>query len=130
MTARGDVLVIEDDLDLVALLEMVLLDAGRPVRTATDGVAALERVAERMPGLILLDMRMPRMNGWEFAREFRARHDRACPIVVVTAAENAAARAREIGADGWLAKPFDLDDVLRAVERHLGPAGGGTPARP
>ena len=62
------------------------------------------------------------MNGWEFAREFRARHGRACPIVVVTAAENARERADEIGADGWLAKPFDLDDVLRMAERHLGAA--------
>ncbi len=130
MTGRRDVLVVEDDQDLVSLLEMVLLDAGHAVRTAADGLEALERVEEAMPGLILLDMRMPRMNGWEFTREFRARHDRACPIVVVTAAENAAARAREIGADGWLAKPFDLDDVLRAVERHLGPAGGGPPAHP
>jgi DNA-binding response OmpR family regulator len=58
------------------------------------------------------------MNGWEFAREFRARHGRAAPIVVVTAAENARARAAEVGADGWLSKPFEIDDVLRMVARH------------
>jgi CheY-like chemotaxis protein len=72
-----------------------------------------------MPGMILLDMRMPVMNGWEFAREFRTRYENPCPIVVVTAAENARARAEEIGADGWLAKPFDLQDVLDTVARHL-----------
>jgi DNA-binding response OmpR family regulator len=125
---RGrDVLVVEDDLDLVTLLELVLQDAGHPVRTASDGRAALSSVAEEMPGVILLDMRMPVMNGWEFAREFRARYGRACPIVVVTAAENARARAEEIGADGWLSKPFDLQDVLDTVARHLGRHGLGDP---
>ena len=110
---------VEDDPDLLSLVEMILADAGYRVRTAAEGGAALARVAEEMPGLIFLDMRMPGMNGWEFAREFRARHGRAAPIVVVTAAENARARAEEIGADGWLAKPFELDDVLRAAERHV-----------
>jgi DNA-binding response OmpR family regulator len=122
------VLVVEDDPDLVALLEVVLQDAGYRVSTAADGFEALRRVEAEMPSLILLDMRMPRMNGWEFAEEFRARWDRSCPIVVVTAAENARLRAEEIGADGWLEKPFELEDVLRAVERYLGspsaPAAG------
>jgi DNA-binding response OmpR family regulator len=122
------VLVVEDDQDLSALLDLVLSDAGYAVRVAGDGRAALRRVEEEMPGVILLDMRMPVMNGWEFAREFRARHGRACPVVVVTAAENARLRAEEIGADGWLAKPFDLDEVLAMVERQLhgGPAGAAS----
>ena len=120
------VLVVEDDLDLLGLLEMVLQDAGHRVRTATDGLQALARVAEEMPGLILLDMRMPVMNGWEFAREFRSRHGRACPIVVVTAAENAQLRAKEIEAEAWLSKPFDLDDVLRMVGRFLPEPSGAT----
>ena len=126
MTARS-VLVVEDDPDLLALLEMILADAGHAVRTAPEGAAALARVAEEMPGVILLDMRMPGMNGWDFAREFRARHGRACPIVVVTAAENARARAEEIGAEGWLSKPFELQDVLETVERQL---AASTPVPP
>lgn len=124
------VLVVEDDSDLVALIELVLTDAGYRVRTAPEGGAALARVAEQMPGLILLDMRMPGMNGWEFAREFRARHGHAAPIVVVTAAENARARAAEVEADGWLSKPFEIDDVLRIVARHAAAARGDAPAAP
>jgi CheY-like chemotaxis protein len=124
------VLVVEDDPDLLSLVELILRDAGYRVATASHGRAALARVAEEMPALILLDMRMPVMNGWEFAREFRALYGRAAPIVVVTAAENARARADEIGADGWLAKPFDLEDVLRAAERHAGPPGVDGPAAP
>jgi DNA-binding response OmpR family regulator len=123
------VLVVEDDQDLSALLELVLTDAGYRVRLAADGRAALALVEQEMPGVILLDMRMPVMNGWEFAREFRARHDRACPLVVVTAAENARLRAEEIGAEGWLSKPFDLEDVLSMVERQIHRLGGtGAPA--
>ncbi len=122
-----DVLVVEDDADLAALLQMILVDAGHAVRTAADGAQALERVADAMPGLILLDMRMPVMNGWEFARAFAQRYGRAAPIVVVTAAENARLRAEEIGADGWLEKPFDLDAVLAMVARHLGPPCAAAP---
>jgi CheY-like chemotaxis protein len=118
------VLVVEDDSDLALLVQMIVADAGYEVRTAGDGAEALERVGERMPGLILLDMRMPVMNGWEFAREFRSRFGRAAPIVVVTAAENARARAEEIDADGWMEKPFEIEEVARMVSRFLGPAGG------
>ena len=122
MTSRPDVLVVEDDVDLSTLMEMVLVDAGFAVRRAGDGLEALERVEAGMPGLILLDMRMPRMNGWEFAREFRRRWAHGAPILVITAAENAKARAAEVGADGWLEKPFDLDDVIEAVSRFVHPA--------
>lgn len=113
-------LVVEDDPDLSGLLTIILSDAGYRVRAAENGAVALARVAEEMPELILLDMRMPVMNGWEFAREFRARYGRrAARILVVTAAENARNRAQEIDADGWIEKPFDLDAVLEAVARHL-----------
>jgi len=129
VTAAADVLVVEDDPDLAALVAMILDDAGFAVRSASDGRQALARVAERMPGLILLDMRMPVMNGWEFAREFRARHGRAAPIVVVTAAENARLRAEEIGADGWLEKPFELEDVVAVADRFARGAPGEADAR-
>lgn len=124
---HGDVLIVEDDPDLLSLVAMILRDAGYDVAAAEDGLQALARIEERMPGVILLDMRMPVMNGWEFAREYRARFARAAPIVVVTAAEDARARAQEIGADAWLEKPFDLDDVVRTVARFLGPAGQTAP---
>jgi CheY-like chemotaxis protein len=90
------------------------------VRTARDGREALARVKEEMPSLVFLDMRMPGMNGWEFAGEFRARHGADCPIVVVTAAEDARRRAEEIDAQGWLAKPFEIADVLAAAARYAG----------
>jgi DNA-binding response OmpR family regulator len=64
-------------------------------------------------------MKMPVMNGWEFAAEFRAKFDSRAPIVVVTAAENAEKRAHEIGAAGWVSKPFDVGVLVRTVRRHM-----------
>ncbi len=120
--AGASILVVEDDPDLLALMEMILGDEGYRVRTAREGREALARVAEELPGLVFLDMRMPGMNGWDFAREFRARHGSSIPIVVVTAAEDARRRAGEVSAQGWLAKPFESADVLAAAARHVGPA--------
>ncbi len=126
--AAASILVVEDDADLLSLMEMILGGEGYRVRTAREGGEALARVKEEMPSLVFLDMRMPGMNGWEFAREFRARHGPACPIVVVTAAEDARRRAEEIEAQGWLAKPFEIADVLAAAARWSGePAAPAAP---
>jgi DNA-binding response OmpR family regulator len=127
MSDAQGLLVVEDDPDLSGLLKMILADAGYSVRVAENGAAALALVADEMPGLILLDMRMPVMNGWEFAREFRARHGRAARVVVVTAAENARLRAQEIDADGWVEKPFELDAVLDVVALQLATPQSRTP---
>jgi len=117
---EGPVLVVEDDPDLLSLEAEILSGAGYRVTTATDGLQALDRAEADPPALVLLDMRMPRMDGWKFAAAFRERFGDACPIVVVTAAEDARSRAEEIGAAGFLAKPFDLEEVLAEVERHMG----------
>lgn len=118
MNTPKDVLVVEDDPDMVDIMLLVLREAGYAARGAENGKQALEAVAAQMPALILLDMLMPVMDGWQFARELSARYGRVVPIVVVTAAEHAQARGEEIGADDVLPKPFDVDDLLRLVVRH------------
>ena len=102
------VLVVDDDRDIVNLVALVLGFAGYQVQTAADGQEALEAVGRGMPDLILLDMKMPVMDGWEFAKEFQAKYDLRTPIVVLTAATDARKRAEEIGAAGWVGKPFEL----------------------
>jgi DNA-binding response OmpR family regulator len=116
------VLVIEDDFILRQLVELTLLDAGYRVRTAEDGQAGLKEVADEAPCLILLDMKMPRMDGWQFARAYRAQWVDRSPIVVVTAAEDAQRRAADIGASGYLDKPFNVEDLLRVVAHYCRPA--------
>ncbi len=112
------VLIVEDEPDLLDMMEIVLEIASYPVRRALNGQEALDATRQQMPGLILLDMKMPVMDGWEFAAHFRQEFDGAAPIVVVTAAADARTRAEEIGAQGYLAKPFEIDDLLQSVGRH------------
>lgn len=117
-TKERPVLVVEDDPALGRVIELVLKDAGYSVIAATDGREALDRVAEGLPGVVLLDMKMPVMDGWEFATELRSKYGRTVPLIMVTAAWNSEQRAQEIGADDYLDKPFDIDDLVRVVERH------------
>jgi CheY-like chemotaxis protein len=114
-----DVLVVDDNADLVEVMAMTLEDAGYSVRSARNGREALDAVSERRPDLVLLDMLMPVMDGWQCARELRARYGRDLPIVVVTAAEHARASAEQIDADDVLSKPFDLSLLLRLVARYV-----------
>lgn len=111
---------VDDDPDMAEVMVLTLGSAGYLARTAANGLEALRASAARMPALILLDMRMPVMNGWEFAREFRRRHGPAVPIIVVTAAEHSEIRAREIAAQDVLRKPFEVDDLLEKVRRFVG----------
>jgi len=115
----GRVLVVDDDGGIREFVRTVLLEEGYDVAEATDGRDALERAKTMRPDVILLDMRMPVMNGWEFARMYRERPGPHAPIVIVTAALDVAKDARDIGADGFLAKPFQLDDLLDLVGRHV-----------
>lgn len=112
------VLVVDDDPDLRELMRLLLEGAGYRVETARDGREALERVFAHAPALVLLDMKMPGMNGWQFARTLRQTHNRRIPIVVVTAGDDARRTAEEVGAEAYLGKPFELDDVLKVVELH------------
>jgi CheY-like chemotaxis protein len=119
VTACNDVLVVDDDEDMIEVLEVLLQDAGYTTRTALNGLQALEAVEKGMPALIVLDMLMPVMNGWQFAREFRARYGPGVPIVVATAAEHVQLRGDEIDAAGVLPKPFEVSDLLRLVAQHV-----------
>ena len=106
---------VDDDPSIVAVITDILSAEGHEVVSAENGQEALAKVNGE--ALVLLDMRMPVLDGWEFARRFRASGKRS-PIVVMTAAENASRWADEIGADGYLAKPFEMDALIAAVERH------------
>ena len=126
--AQRTVLVVDDDDDLREAITDLLLLRGYHVTKAANGHEALDCIAAGMPDVILLDMKMPVMNGWEFARAFREAHDSEAPIVVVTAADDARRRAEEIRADGWLGKPFESVELYATVERYLDSGAGGGPS--
>ena len=111
------VLVVDDDATIRSYIDMALNEEGHEVLAAEHGEAALRLLDTLVPDIILLDMRMPTMDGWEFARLYHDRPGRKAPIVVMTAAQDAAQRAAQIGADAFLAKPFDLDALYGCVSR-------------
>jgi two-component system response regulator MprA len=121
MTNGYEVLVVDDDPAIRATVRAALELDGYVVAEASDGAAGLAALRNEEPCLVLLDMRMPTMDGWEFSRRYRAQDGRAA-VVVMTAAESALRWCEEIGGDGCLPKPFDLDELYGLVERFCGRA--------
>jgi DNA-binding response OmpR family regulator len=115
--AGRPILVVDDDPEILAMLRDFLESEGLAVRTASNGAEALDALIQITPSLILLDMRMPVLDGWGFAKEYRERHH-TYPIVVMTAAESARRWAEEIGATSYIAKPFDVNELLQTIDRH------------
>ncbi|MCL5960109.1 MAG: response regulator [Chloroflexi bacterium] len=119
--AGSSVLIVDDDQDIVSMMEIILSGEGYRVRVAPTGKAGLDETRREMPSLILLDMKMPVMDGWEFVRCLREEYAaKVPPVVIVSAAEDAKSWAQQVGAAGWLAKPFDIDDLLRTVGKYVG----------
>ncbi len=116
MKNAGGILVVDDDPDLREFLRLMLTSLGFEVTSAANGQEALDDMEGHDPDLILLDMKMPVMNGWEFCRALEGR-DTHPPIVVLTAAPDPAGRAAEVHADGWLGKPFECADLEAIVRR-------------
>jgi two-component system chemotaxis response regulator CheY len=108
--------VVDDDPAIRSTVADILGLEGYAVATAENGEEALRLVDLLQPSVVLLDMRMPVLDGWGFAREIHARGI-TVPILVMTAAPNARRWAEEIGAHSFIAKPFDLDDLLDAVQK-------------
>ncbi len=115
MLAEKLVLVVEDEADLRHFVEDVLISEGYRVVGASNGLEALDEVKRERPDVILLDMRLPVMDGWQFSRELHEKARQNIPIVVMTAL-GARDIAREIGAKAFLQKPFNIDDLLNIVQ--------------
>jgi DNA-binding response OmpR family regulator len=111
--------VVEDDPDVGEIMEMILDAEGYGVLRAQDGREALDQLREAAPCLILLDLMMPGMNGWEFRSE-QLRHDELAriPVVVMTGAGDDSAKVAELNAAAYIRKPVELDELLRVVANH------------
>jgi CheY-like chemotaxis protein len=116
----ASVLVVDDDQSIRQLIEDALTDEGYTVRTVAGGSEAIESVRQDRPDLILLDVNMPRVDGWQVLEELRAAAGPQTPVVVMTAGFEVQDRALATGAQGFLGKPFEIDDLLSAVEAHAG----------
>ncbi len=112
------VMVVDDDQSIREFVEWALTAEGYAVVGAVNGAQALDLARRHHPDLILLDLRMPGMDGPAFARAYRGTCDAHAPIVVTSAARDGRGLTLEIGAADCLDKPFDLMDLLAVVERH------------
>lgn len=114
------VLVVDDDPDILEALAEILEGEGFEILHARNGVEALGCLASDTPDLILLDLMMPVMDGWEFAEHLHRQDEWArIPVIVLSADRNVGGKARELGALGYLAKPFELSELLSLVQGSL-----------
>lgn len=115
------VLTVDDSKSMRELLKLALSSQGFAVSQAVDGVHGLEVLREQAPpDVIITDINMPRMNGFEFIEGVRSTDAyRAIPILVLTTESDAEkkARARKAGATGWIVKPFDAAKLADAIRR-------------
>jgi len=117
------ILVVDDDRGLQAALAEIFEDEGYRVAVAHDGYHALDQLTGVPPDLIVLDIGMPRMDGFAFAAELTRRGLRpGIPMLVLTADGRAQQKAAQVNAEGWLAKPFDVGELLQRVAHLLGAA--------
>jgi two-component system alkaline phosphatase synthesis response regulator PhoP len=121
------ILVVDDEERLVSLLEAYLSQAGFRVITAGDGAQALQVAERQPPDLIVLDVMMPEMDGYEFMRLYRRERD--VPIILLTAKVEPEDRivGLELGADDYLTKPFRPRELLARIRAILRRAGSSEP---
>ena len=114
-------LVVDDSITVRRVTQRLLKREGYRVALANDGLQALERLQEEVPAVILSDIEMPRMDGFDLARNIRAdERTRAVPIIMITSriAEKHREHARELGVDHYLGKPYSEDELLGLVRSY------------
>ena len=121
--AMGKVLVSDDDKNICELLRLYLVKEGFQVVLAGDGEEALARFSAENPDIILLDVMMPRLDGWQVCREIRKKSE--CPIIMITAKGETFDKVLglELGADDYVVKPFETKEIvarIKAVLRRTG----------
>ena len=126
----ANVLLIEDDRNISELLQLYLEKEGYCVTTASDGRQGLDKFHMNTPDLVLLDVMMPVMDGWETCRAIRA--DSQVPIIMLTAKSETDDKVMGLkaGADDYITKPFEMKEVLARMEVILRRTGVGRTANP
>ena len=122
------ILVVDDDLNICELLKLYLESDGYTVVTANDGAAAVDTFQNKSPDLVLLDVMLPKMDGWQVCREIRKTS--SVPIIMLTAKGETFDKVLglELGADDYVVKPFDAKEVMARIKAVLRRTKGETEA--
>lgn len=123
MPSRSPILLVEDDLESLLALSELLRDGGYSVVATADGAEAMRHLREDSPSLVLLDLRMPRMDGWEFSN-FKNQDPilSRIPVVLLSGASDLRKHADELQAAAYLSKPFTPARILEVVRAVLAAA--------
>jgi len=115
------ILVVEDDPQNLYLVRFLLERAGHEVTSATDGAQAVEVAVAMDPDLVLMDMLLPRMDGWAATRALKSEHHLKAPVIALTAYSMKGDRESilEAGCDGYISKPIDPETFVAEVERYI-----------
>ena len=122
------ILIVDDDQNICELLRLYLAKEGYQPIIATDGEAAVAAFESQKPSLVLLDVMMPKMDGWEVCRRIRAAGD--TPVIMLTAKGETFDKVLglELGADDYVVKPFDTKEVVARIKAVLRRCSGSEPA--
>src|SRR5262245_50578887 len=120
--AKGRILVVDDEEDLGRILKFALMAAGHEVLLAADGAEGLKQAREAAPDLVLLDLMLPKIDGYKVCRmlKFDERY-KSIPIVILSARTQQSDKelAKDCGADLFITKPYNLDEILNTVQNLL-----------
>ncbi len=122
------ILLVDDERDLVFYTKLFLEEQGYEVVPAYDGREALDKLDEMRPDLVILDVAMPRLSGWDVLRIMQTEEDKQdIPVLMLTARTEDADKARgwELGVTFYQTKPFELDELAMVIERILAAADSG-----
>ena len=126
--ANEKILVVDDDQNICELLRLYLTKEGYQVTLASDGEDALAKYGQVKPDMVLLDVMMPRLDGWEVCRRIRKEGD--TPVIMLTAKGETFDKVLglELGADDYIVKPFDSKEVVARIKAVLRRCAGGAAA--
>jgi DNA-binding response OmpR family regulator len=122
LVSKKKILVVEDEESLLKLESILLTSKGYEVRGVSNGQAALEAIAEELPDLILLDIMLPEMDGFEVCRRLKSDPaTKELPVIMLTAKKSREdmARGEKVGADWYITKPFKSAMVIETIQRFL-----------
>ncbi|MCC5810361.1 MAG: response regulator [Ectothiorhodospiraceae bacterium] len=117
------VLIVDDEPNILLSLEFLMKQSGYVVQTAENGEQALEMIRQAPPDLVLLDVMMPRKDGFQVCQEIRQEHDTGSVRIIMLTAKGRHSEQETglgLGADDYVTKPFSTQDVVHKVQRLLG----------
>ena len=129
MSDKGRLLIVEDDTDLVKALELYFSRAGWEVLVAKNGQEGLQKLYDERPNVVILDIAMPKMDGWEVCRRIRELSDVPILILTARAQEDERVKGLKLGADDYVVKPFSLKELEARVDAVMRRARAAKPQK-